>query len=304
MAARFAIGIDVGGTKTAAGLVDTTTGEVLSERIVATRAEEGGEAVLGRVVGLAVDLKQTGEVDRCVPDRIGVGIAELVDVEGRVASDHTIAWTDLDYEDRLNAVLPTKIDSDIRTAALAETRYGQGKAFDSFAYVSVGTGIGGCLVVEGRPWEGARGNAMILGSGALTAMCDTCGVVSSVLEEIASGPAIVRGFRDAGGKADRCEDVFEMAQAGDATAGEVLDRAGHALGVSVAFMMNLTDPEGVIVGGGVGLAGGRFWEAFVASTRLHIWAATTREVSIVQSDLGASAAYRGAALKARMSGHS
>lgn len=138
---------------------------------------------------------------------------------------------------------------------------------------------------------------MILGSGRLSVVCGDCGQMqSSVLEEIASGPGILETFRSSGGAADRCEDVFARAADGEDGAIDVLRNAGHALGVSVGFLVNLTDPEAVIVGGGVGLAGGCYRDAFLASVRSHVWAESTRTLDIVPSTLGAHAGCVGAAI--------
>jgi glucokinase len=298
----FAIGIDVGGTKIAGGLVNTATGDVYYPLEAMTQPEDGGGAVFERVLSMVLDLLDAGKAVDQIPMAIGIGIAELVDQEGRVASSHIIDWAEVPYAERLKAVLPTVVDSDIRTAALAEAQFGSGNALSSFAYVSVGTGIGGCLVIDGAPIVGVHGNAMILGSGALSTTCDACGhALAPVLEQISSGPGIVSAYREAGAEADRCEEVFVRAKAGEQRACDVLQHAGRTLGVSVAFMVNLLDPEAVLVGGGVGLAGGLYWEAFVASVREHVWAESTRNVPIRQSSIGTSAALIGAALKSRLS---
>lgn len=299
MPGRYAIGIDAGGTKLAAGLVDTTNGTVLGSRRVPSDVEDGGAAVLDRVLGLAEELKAAGSADGAAAEAIGLGIAETVDLDGRLTSFETYAWQDVDYAGRLKAILPTVVDSDIRTAALAEARFGEGAGSDWFAYVSVGTGIGGCLVKDGVPIAGARGNAMILGSGTLSAICDACGAdVSRALEEFASGPGMVRAYAEADGKAEDCEAVFRLAEDGDDRAAAAVDRAGHALGVSVGFLVNLADPALVVIGGGVGLAGGRFRETFERSLRDHVWSANTRDLAVRDAALGEDAGVVGAALAA------
>jgi glucokinase len=91
--------------------------------------------------------------------------------------------------------------------------------------------------------------------------------------------------------------VFQAAAMGESRARELLRHAGEALGVSVAFLINVLDPEAVIVGGGLGLAGGIYWESFVNSTREHIWSAATRELPIQTAALGIKAGLIGAAAK-------
>lgn len=292
------IGIDVGGTKTLGVLAIPETGEVLEERLAPTDAGQGGEAVLSRVIGMVEALAEAGNGLGRTPVGIGIGIAELVNLQGRVTSQATIDWSTVDYAGRLNAILPTTIDSDIRTAALAEARIGSGVGLRSFAYVSVGTGIGGCLVLDGRPVAGARGNAIVLGSGVLSTVCESCGAnASSVLELVASGPAILKQYLDTGGEAASCEEVFANAASGDPGAAEILLRAGEALGVSVGLMVNLMDPEAIVLGGGVGSAGGQFETAFVERLRAHIWAEDTRKLAVKVTVLGGRASAIGAAMR-------
>ena len=136
-------------------------------------------------------------------------------------------------------------------------------------YVTVGTGISSCLVQDGVPYAGARGNALILASSPLTTVCTTCdAVLRPVLEEYAAGPALVARYnRAAAGRMVRAEQVLAAARAHDHVAADVVFTAGEALGVSVGWLVNVLDPAAVIVGGGLGLAGGLYWDSFVAATR-------------------------------------
>jgi glucokinase len=93
----------------------------------------------------------------------------------------------------------------------------------------------------------------------------------------------------------RAEAVFRLAETGDAAALEVIESAGEALGVSAGFLVNVLDPELVIVGGGLGLAGGPYWEAFIQATREHIWSAASRDLPIVTAKLAEHAGVIGAA---------
>ena len=291
-----AIGLDAGGTKIAGGLVALPAGEVLARRIIPTRPERGGEAVLEDALALAGALvEQAAEQNRELLG-IGVGVPELVDPAGAITSAYHFDWRYLPVAERFARLAPTVIESDVRAAALTEALFGAGRAFRLFAYVTVGTGISCCLVQDGKPFAGARGNALVLASGALTSACPVCGAVSDqVLEAYASGPALVSRMNlRAGRPAARGEDVLAAVEAGDAVAVEVVRTAGEALGNSVGFLINVLDPEAVIVGGGLGQAGGLYWERFVASTRRHIWADTTRDLAILPAALGADAGVIGA----------
>jgi glucokinase len=294
----WAIGLDVGGTKIAAGIVALESGHVLERRAIPTRPERGGAAVLDDVLALAEALCVTANAQGIQVGGIGVGVAELVDRIGKVTSSHTIAWSGIPVRERLERLAPTVVESDVRAHALAEARYGAGRPYRLFAFVTVGTGISSCLVQDGTPYAGARGNALVLASSPLTTACTTCGtLLRPVLEEFASGPALVARYNQSTGRyVARAEDVIAAADHGNAAAIEIVLTAGAALGVSVGWLVNVLDPEAVIVGGGLGLAGGLYWENFVSTTREHIWAETSRDLPILMAELGPDAGLIGAAL--------
>ena len=291
-----AVGLDVGGTKIAAGLVAWPSGKILCRRTVPTAPERGGTPVLDDVIGLSRHLVDTARRNSLELIGVGMGVAELVDAEGRVTSSHTIQWEGLPVRDLLNDVAPAVVEADVRAAAMGEAWFGTGKNFGSFAYVTVGTGISSCLVIDGKPWRGANGNALVMASSPLTSVCTECGTqLSPVLEDFASGPAIARRYREvSGSEVTLCEDVF-AALPRDKCADEVLRSAGFALGVSLAFLVNVTDPEAVLVGGGLGSASGVYWDEMIASARRHIWSKVTRELPILHGGLGADAGVVGAA---------
>ena len=228
---------------------------------------------------------------------IGVGVAELVDLAGNVTSAHTIDWPGLSAQAAFSKLAPAIVESDVRAPALAEAMFGAGRSYRLFAYVTIGTGISYCLVQDGKPYAGARGNALVLTSGPLTFRCPGCGAVSqSIVEEIASGPALAAHYSQLSAvQVTKAEAVLAAVEAGDTIAIQTVETAAEALGSSVGFMINLLDPEAVIVGGGLGLAGGLYWDRFVASTRAHIYADATRDLPIRQASLGVDAGLIGAA---------
>jgi glucokinase len=292
---RLAIGIDVGGTKIAGGLVDLVTGEVIERRIVPTLADRTGAGVLTDVLTMSEEL--LGAAGEEVVHGIGVGVPELVDPKGNVRSSHAIAWEGVPVREWLAHLAPTTVEADVRAAALAEARYGAGRGFDSFVFVTVGTGISSCLVLDGRPFAGARGNALVLTSGQVSVPHQD-GLVWSrfVPEAFASGPAIVARYRQRTGRVvTRAEDVIAAMVAGDETALVVVESAAEALGSSIGSFVNVIDPAAVIVGGGLGVAGGHYWKSLTVATRKHIWSDETRELPIIPAALGPDAGLIGAA---------
>jgi len=300
MTSQWFIGLDVGRTKIAGGLVDTTTGTILVRRKIPTIARWGGGAVLRDVVGLTDSLTSKARARGGTVQGIGIGVAELVDPNGHIRSAHSIDWTSISPEASLAHIAPVVVESDVRAAALGEARFGAGQPYSIFTYVTVGTGISSCLVQDGRPFAGSRGNALVLASAPISSTCVHCGAgQEQVLESVASGPALVARYNSRVNRTivDGHEVMAAVAQ-GDEVAKDVVRSAGAALGNSVGWLVNVLDPEAVVVGGGLGLAGGLFWDSFVASTRAHVWSELTRELPIVTAGLGADSGIIGAALAA------
>lgn len=291
-----AIGLDVGGTKIAGGLV-SPDGKVLSKRVAPTLPQRGGEAVLGDALTLAATLRDEAQATGRKAVAIGIGVAELVDLRGNVTSGHTIPWRGLPVQERFSKLAPAVVEADSRAAAFCEAKFGAGRNYRIFLYVTVGTGIGSSLVLEGVPYAGAHGSSGTLASSPLTTHCTGCGaVLRPVLEEIASGPALVTRYnRLANTSAAKAEEVLAAAAAGDSHAIQVVETASDALGATVGLMINMLDPEAIVVGGGLGTAGGLYWETFAGSTRQHIWSDTHRDLPIVTAAYGSDAGFVGAA---------
>ena len=290
---RAAIGIDVGGTKTAVVLVGVDRGAVLGRREIDTAASAGAGQLHDRLETELAALVAAAPVELV---GVGVGVPELVTPDGLVVTDVVVPGLRGDLVTRWADLGVTAVEADVRAAAVAESRLGAGASCSSFGYVSVGTGISHCLVVDGVPWAGVNGAAILLGSGVLTDRASFGGPGgTSALEEFASGPGIVAQYTAAGGVADSARDVLERCAVDD-VARSVVTRAGRALGQGLAELVNLLDPQVVVVGGGLGSAPGRYWESALAAARSAIWADSARAVPLVQSSLGPLAGAIGAAL--------
>lgn len=294
------IGLDVGGTKIA-GLALGAEGEVVAEReTIPTDLGRGGEDILGRAVRLAEDLATSAARDGFSVSAIGVGIPEIVSPEDEIVSDGVIPWRGLPVAERFSRIAPAVLDSDVRAAARAEAELGSGHGMHSFAYVNVGTGVSSTLVVGGQPHAGAHGGALVLASGTTSGRCPHCdGEFSFVLEEIASGPGIVSRYRELGGRAGDAKDVVDAAGRRIPAASRVIHEAATALGSRIALLVDVLDPEAIIVGGGLGATPGAYWDALVPAVRAHIWWQGAREIPILQCGLGADGGAIGAALAAR-----
>ena len=258
-----AVGIDVGGTKIAAGLVDVENGRVLAREELPTRPERGGREVLADCAALAYAL-ESGTLP------VGIGLCELVGLDGRPASADTVDWRDLDLSSIVEAPRLVLV-SDVMAAARAEARFGAGADRSPFLYVVVGTGASACLVVGGEPYVGSRGLALVLGAPPV--------------ETLASGSALARR---AG--VDRAEDVIA-----DPAWAWLVDEAADALGQVLAVLVNALDPELVVVGGGLGREPS-FHARVAAALHPLIAYPRTPPLEVVGSALGADTGIVGAAL--------
>jgi len=295
-----ALGVDVGGTKIAAGIVSFPEGSIREQKLLATEPARGGEAVLNDIVGLADHLHSAAHSLNLKIEAIGLGLCELVSPTGLILSENCISWKDQPVTARLSRLAPVTMEADVRAAALAEALFGAGRGRQIFLYVTVGTGISSCLMIHGEPFLGTRGATGTIASSPLGWLCDHCGqVLERTLEELASGPGLVRRFNQKrpGGAATGAE-VAAAASSGDAEALEVLRSAGRALGSTLGLVVNMLDPEAIVIGGGLGLSQGAYWDTLVASTRAHIWSEVHRDLPIVRATTGSAAGLLGAAASA------
>ncbi|MFO1499834.1 MAG: ROK family protein [Verrucomicrobiota bacterium] len=294
------IGVDVGGTKIAAGLV-RPQGEVLERRIVPTLPERGGEAVLRDALALAETLLAQARARGLNVGGIGIGVCELVDPHGRVMSEQTVHWRGLPVQERFAALAPAVVEADSRAAAFGEFACGAARSFRSFYYVTVGTGIGGCWMLDGVPFVGATGATGTIASSPTVVLCEDCGTSrAAVLEEVASGPALVARYnRKASASARSAEEVICAAVRGDPDADWVVDTAVESLGAALGFLVNVLDPEALVVGGGLGSSPGGFLDRLVPVIRRQVWSEINRGLPIIRASLAADSGFVGAALLAQ-----
>jgi glucokinase len=295
---QYTIGVDLGGTKCAAGLVRLDDGRVIARREQATRPERGGMAVLNDVIALTEALQEEAKARSVVPTSIGIGICELVSRDGQVLSEATVRWQDPLIHAKLAAMsLPVQIDADVRAGAHAEALFGAGRDSHSFVYVTVGTGISACLVIHGKPYAGSRGlTGTFASSNGLIPGTDGELHAGPPLELFASGPALAARFAEARkGFQGAATEVLRLAASGDTQARNIVASAGTALGAAIANLVNILDPDTVVIGGGLGLAAGLYRESIEVALRGHVWSELHRDLKIMSAQLGNDAGIVGAA---------
>jgi glucokinase len=315
---RLAIGLDIGGTKIAGAVVDEC-GELHAELVEPTPEESDAEAVTAVLLDLVERLRAGHEI-HC----IGVGAAGIVEwPAGKMLWAPNNAYRDWPVREQLEKAtgLPTVVDNDANVAALAEARLGHRAAgsdregpYTNMVLVTVGTGIGGGLVFDGRIHRGPTGMAAELGHIILNPDGPVCGCGNhGCFEAYASGTALSRMAREAAaddpdgliarlgaeqGEVDGHTVVLAV-ERGDPTAEAIFARLGRWLGVGIASLANIFEVEAVVVGGGLVTTGDLLLEPARVAAREYAYAPTARGVApIVAATFGAAAGTIGAALLA------
>lgn len=290
------IGLDLGGTKIAAGTI-TRDGDVASrvEHPTPVATQEALLAGLDRAVEEVLDDDIAA---------IGLGIPSTIDQRsGRAVASVNIPLANLDLRARMATRfgLPVGIDNDANAATLAEWRFGAGRGASHLVMLTLGTGIGGGLVLNGRPYRGAVGAGAELGHMVVQIggpRCQGSCTGHGHLEAVASGRAADRLAREVLGGAADAHALVDAAREGHRAAVEALAQLGRRLGAGIASLVNIFDPEIIVVGGGFAAAGDLLLgpaREVVAQEALE----PARElVRIVPAALGAQAGLIGAGLVA------
>lgn len=304
--------VDLGGTTIAAALA-TRDGRLIAETEVPTDSHEGPRAVVNRIGRLVRELAaQTGAPVLAV----GLGVPGLVDVARgvtRFLPNLPTQWRDIPVAAWLGQDLGCSVHllNDVRMATLGELTYGHGRTCTSpltMAFFSVGTGIGGGVVVDGQLRLGPLGAAGELGHQTILPHGPRCGCGNDgCLEAVASGPAIAaEGIRLMKmGLAPRLFDMVhgdsgrvtprEMLESGDPSTRDAIERAGEFLGIAVANVVCVLHPDLVIIGGGVAELGDVLLEPVRQTVRRRVGMFPTDGVLIERSQLGTRAGILGAA---------
>jgi glucokinase len=297
----FVIGMDLGGTNLrVAGVgADGAIAELYREQ---TLARQGPEPVIERIV--AAIGRVSGRLSAAGGNVRGVVLGApgiISSVAGTVvASPNLPGWRDVPLRDRVAAAigLPVLLENDANAAAYGEYWRGAGKECSSMVLLTLGTGVGGGLVLGGELWRGADGMAGEIGHitvepGGRTCRCGNAGC----LETYASATGIVDSYRELAGieEAVSAEEVHRRAHEGDANARQSYRDAGRSLGLAFAALVNLLNPECIVIGGGVLPAWDLFMPVAEQELRRRAFVAPASRVRIAPAALGDLAGVTGAA---------
>jgi glucokinase len=277
MSSDWVVGVDLGATKIALGLIDPSQ-RIVARRRIPTDAHEGPASVVARIAENVAALQphvpddaHIGAVGICTPGPVDHKTGTLIDPPNLPALHHTPLRQIL--ETRLRATPTLRghrevrvcLEHDAKAAALGEFHYGSGRGSKSMVYIVVGTGVGAAIILDGELYRGIHNTAGEIGHTTLDPNGDLCSCGSrGCLETYLSGPWLAEHYRRArersgppldDGDAITGKDVTARAEAGDALAREVMTRAGRALGTGIATMAMILDVERYVVGSSVAKAG-------------------------------------------------
>jgi predicted NBD/HSP70 family sugar kinase len=297
--AGVAIGVDLGRSHARVVLADLGH-EVIAEKSLELQESWSAAAAFDAVEALVVEVVAAGGADRADVVGIGLGLPAPLDTSGH-ATSVTIPpdWVREDpaqaLAQRLN--VPVAVENDANLGALAEARWGAGRRFDTLFYVKASTGIGAGLVFQGRLFRGTAGTAGEIGhvtvnDNGLVCRCGSRGC----LEVAVGGPALVAqvGHNRAG--ITTLSELISTALGGDPACSRVLADAGDTLGVAIATVLNILNPDRVILGGELGGAGELVLASLRESLGRHALPSAVRSTSVVHSQLGQRAEALGAVL--------
>lgn len=302
------IGIDIGGTTVKLGIF-TTEGELLKKWEVFTRTDDDGKYILSDI---ADSIKEKiAEWEMPLSDFIGagMGLPGPVEADGHIPFCVNLGWKEGNPQEELSALLgiPVKSGNDANVAALGEMWQGGGRGYKDMVMVTLGTGVGGGVILNEQMWPGMKGVAGEIGHMHImedeTEVCNCGGC--GCLEQAASATGIVRVAKrilasEEGGSSLRsvenltAKDVLDAAKAGDSLAMKSVEKSMRYLGWALANITMVLDPEAYIIGGGVSKAG-TFLTEMIQKHHDVMSPMSTQKAKVVLAELGNDAGIYGAA---------
>ena len=267
--ARYCFGVDVGGTTVKLGFFDET-GNLLDKWEIPTRTQENGKYILPDVAKTILDKMKEQEVSRDEIVGVGIGAPGPIDAKGTVYVAVNLGWGTFSLKNELQSLLnlPVEAGNDANVAALGEMWKGGGQGYSNVVAVTLGTGVGGGIIVDGKILSGATGAGGEIGHihvkdgetercncgnyGCLEEYTSATGIVRLAKRRLAldDKPSVLRGNDKISAKT-----VFDAVKGGDELAAEVAEQFGEILGKALAGIAAVVNPEIFVIGGGVSKAG-------------------------------------------------
>jgi glucokinase len=308
------LAVDLGGTKTIVAAV-LPSGKIVSRKYYLTLADEGARAVLNRLSSAINRSIARAGLKNTELTGIGIAVAGILDTRKGIVttSPNLPGWHNVQLRDVIAARsgLVTYLINDASAAALGEHRFGAGRGFDNMLYLTVSTGIGGGIIINGELYSGADGCAGELGHITIEANGPQCHCGNfGCLEALASGWAIAReavtriNHGDSSSIAElvngrlenvTAETVATAARGGDGLACEIVAKAANYLGIGLANLVNIFNPELIVIGGGLSKMGNMLLNPAEKVIKERAFRLPAQSVRVVRARLGSNAGIIGAA---------
>ena len=306
---KYGFGVDVGGTTVKLGLFDET-GVLLDKREIPTHTENGGERILPDIAAAIDTVLLEKGIDKSAVTGVGIGVPGPINDEGVVNRCVNLNWGVFNLHETLGALtgLRVKGGNDANCAALGEAWKGGGAGSRSSLFVTLGTGVGGGVIINGKILGGAHGVGGEIGHitvsapdkhpctcgkrGCVEQYASATGIVRMTKERLAESetPSVLRGVENL-----TCKEIFDAAKAGDTLAFETLEQVFDYLGEALASACCVCDPERIILGGGVSKAGEYLLDGAARHFEKHMFHAckgTEFSLATLGNDAGMYGAYR------------
>ena len=315
MPEKLAIGIDFGGTKILAGVVNVETGQLIGTGKKKTRQPHEQNDVIERIASVVDEAIAESGVDRKKISALGIGAAGMVNRQkGILLNAVNLGLQELPLTAPLSERygIPAKLGNDVEVATLGELHFGAGRNCNNFLCVFVGTGIGGGIVFDGKQYRGATGTAGEIGHiviepdgrlcgcgghGCLEAYASRTAVAKDVVADLHRGlDSMVRDKVDMTKGILRSKSLSQAVQANDEVVTRAITNAAKYMGTGLATAVNLLNPQRIIMGGGLIEAVELYFEVAAREARYKGLRIATKKIEIVKAELGDYAGIIGAAL--------
>ena len=308
----YYVGIDLGGTNTKIGLLNIE-GDILKSSIIKTLSSEGVDKTMERIWSVIQELAKETDVNIENVKGIGMGIPGPVEDQSIVAFFANFPWgTNVNVKEKLEKItgIETKLDNDANIIALGEAKYGAAKGSKSSVTVALGTGIGGGIYVNGMLISGFKGAGGEIGhmkivkdgrvcgcgqKGCFEAYASATGLIREAVSRLTVNKQNLLYTMIEGNIAGlEAKDIFDAAKEGDAFSLDLVDYEAEYLAMGIANILNIINPETIVLGGGVALAGDILLNPLRKKLEKYALPVTLEDLKIVQGILGNEAGIKGA----------
>ncbi|HBO07559.1 MULTISPECIES: ROK family protein [Bacteroides] len=308
MSKTYAIGIDLGGTSVKYALIDNE-GVFHFQGKLPSKADVSAEAVIGQLVAASKETMASAQQLGVAVEGIGIGTPGIVDETNRIVlggAENIKGWENLNLADRIEAEtgLPVQMGNDANLMGLGETMYGAGQGARNVVFLTIGTGIGGAVVIDGKLFNGFANRGTELGHVPLIANGEPCACGSvGCLEHYASTSALVRRFSKRASESGisfpneeiNGELIVRLYKEGDKLATESLEEHCDFLGHGIAGFINIFSPQRIVIGGGLSEAGDFYIQKVSEKAHRYAMADCAVNTRIMAASLGNKAGSIGAA---------